>query len=264
LSLQIRALEQELDAKLFTRDTKSVRLTPAGQALLPEARELLRAAKRAAEAARRAQSGEAGMLRAGFVNPAMDGFLSAAVRRFRKDRPGVELELREMSSTAQLAALRAGVIHCGFIRHGWLDCKGLAIRVVSRSRYVLAVPRDHALAGQARVPLAALEGLELILFPRAMQPRLHDAMMAAMTRAGACPRIVQEAASKHTALSLVAAGLGSALVPESARVWNREGVRFVDVEDGLPPVELAVALPRDAHPAALALAGHAAGQIFGA
>lgn len=85
-------------------------------------------------------------------------------------------------------------------------------------------------------------------------------MIAALAGAGASPRIVQEAVSKHTALSLAAAGLGVALVPESATAWQREGVRFVATAGGLPEVELAAVLPLAAHPAAALLAAIAAGN----
>lgn len=254
LSQQIRALEQELGIKLFERSSRNVRLTPAAQALLPEARALLRGAARAVETARRAHLGRAGTLRVGFVNPAMDGFLSRAVRAFRLECPDVDLVLREMTSAEQLAALRAGPLHLGFVRHGWLDLEGLESWVVRRERYVLALPEGHALSRLGSVCLEQLADIPLVMHPRSTQPRLHDAMIAAFQTAGMTPRIVQEAVSKHTTLSLVAAGLGCALVPESTMAWSREGVRYVAVRGGLPVVEIAVVWPNKPHPAASRLA----------
>src|ERR1700690_2353913 len=67
LSQQIRSLEQELGVALFTRTTRRVELTPAGRALLPEARQALEQAARAALTAQRASRGEIGRLAIGFV-----------------------------------------------------------------------------------------------------------------------------------------------------------------------------------------------------
>jgi DNA-binding transcriptional LysR family regulator len=249
LSLQIKALERELGVKLFHRTSKSVRLTPAGDALLPEARGTLESSARAFETVRRARTGEAGRLTLGFVNPAMDGFLSRVVKSFKQERPHLELELREMTSTQQLAAIKAGNIHAGFIRHGWLDCSGLETLVVRRESYVLALPDDHCLNGQASIPIERLTDIPLILYPRSAQPRLYDAMIASFQKAGVTPRIVQEALSKHTALSLVSAGLGCALVPESVMAWRRDGVTFSRVAGELPTVEIAAVWPQKPHPA---------------
>jgi DNA-binding transcriptional LysR family regulator len=249
LSLQIKALEQELGAKLFHRTSKTVSLTPAGDALLPEARITLESSKRAFETARKAQAGEAGRFTLGFVNPAMDGFLSRVVRSFKQERPHLELELREMTSTQQLTAIKGGSIHAGFIRHGWLDCTGLETLVVRRESYVLALPDDHCMSGQASIPIGRLTGVPLIMYPRNAQPRLYDAMISSLQKAGVSPRIVQEAISKHTALSLVSAGLGCALVPESVMAWRREGVTFSRVAGELPMVEIAAVWPQKPHPA---------------
>ena len=249
LSLQIRALEEELGVRLFERTSKIVYLTQAGEALLPEARAILASADRAALAARQAGHGEAGSLRIGFINPAMDGFLSRAVRSFRLERPGVELILKEMQSSEQLAAIKARALHAGFIRHGWLDVGHLETTVVLRESYVLALPEGHVFADLNSLPLRALADLPLIMYPRSTLPCLFDAMISALQKAGVTPNIVQEAVSKHTMLSLVAAGLGGALVPESTMVWQRQQVRFLRIEGELPVVEIAVVHPKEGHPA---------------
>jgi len=231
-----------------------VKLTAAGEALVPEARALVEGEARAREAARSAHFGEAGRLRVGFVNPAMDAVLSGALLALRRERPLLELELREMDSVSQLAALRAGTLHVGFVRHGWLDMSGLETLVVVRESYVLALPEGHPLAKEERVPLGALDGAGLIMYPRSSQPRLYDAMMAAFREAGVTPKVSQEALSKFTTLSLVAAGLGVALLPRSAMVWSRGGVVFREVEGELPEVAMAAAWSRTSHRAAGRLA----------
>ncbi len=239
LSQRIRGLEEELGVRLFARTSRSVALTPAGEAFWKEVRSILSLADKAGEAARRAALGLSGRLTVGFVNPAMDAFLAATLARFRKVAPDVELELREMSTREQTEALAADRLDVGFLRYAGQSFPGAAVTVVSREPYVLALPAGHPLGRLSRVPLARLDGLPMILPPRRQLPALADAMTAAFARAGATPATAQEAASKFTTLSLVAAGVGLALVPASARIWKREGVVFRPVVGDLPQVELA-------------------------
>ncbi|MGE4553738.1 MAG: LysR family transcriptional regulator [Desulfovibrionaceae bacterium] len=266
LSQQIKDLEREVGAELFRRNSRNVALTPAGEALLAHARAALREAERGAEAARAAAAGTAGRLDLGFVNPAMDGFLSRAIAAFRREAPDVRLTLHELGSREQLEALRAGRLHAGFIRLAGQDVSGLAHEVLHRDRYVAALPRGHRLTKLKRVPLAELAREPLILYPRDTGPALYDAMLAALRTAlppgHPGPAIAQEARSKHTTLSLVAAGLGVALVPGGIQVWRREGVVLREVAGALPDIELAVVRPEPEPPALARLlaAARAAGR----
>jgi len=269
LSQQIRALEDELGARLFLRTSRSVRLTPAGQAYLDEARAVLARVDEAGRQARRIHQGEAGELTVGYMVPVMDAVLCRALAVFRAQRPGVGLRLRELPTGTQLEELRAGRLDLGFIRlvaaagsglQGQ-NLEGLTTRVVAREPYVLAVPEGHRLAGFPCVPLDEVALEPLILFARASMPALHEAVLQALRAGGAEPRIAQEAPGKHASLALVAAGLGVCLVPASAGCWQRQGVVLRPVTPGLPMVEMAAAWRGDqTHPAALALAALAAGQ----
>lgn len=250
LSQRIKALEEELGAHLFDRTSRSVALTPAGEAFWREARILLEQAERAGQTARRVGLGLAGRLTVGFVNPAMDAFLSEALAAFREVAPDVELALREMSTREQAQALAADRLDIGFVRYAGQDIPGADVTVISREPYIVAVPVGHALARARRIVLSGLDGEPMILPPRETLPALREAMAKALARAGAAPVTVQEAASKFTTLSLVAAGVGLALLPASVRVWRRAGVVFRDIDGDLPVVELAAAVPVDRENAA--------------
>lgn len=255
LSQQIKALEADLGVVLLERTRRTVALTPAGASFLEQARDILEKAGQAAEQARRVQAGEEGRLAVGFVNPAMDAFLAQAVAAFRGHRPGVGLTLAESPTVDQVEDLRVGRLDLGFIRLHGQNLDGLAVEVAIREAYVLALPRGHRLARLSRVPLAALHAEPLILAPRRSGPKLREDMLTALARAGAVPAPAQEARTKQTTLSLVAAGIGLALVPESSQVWKRQGVLFRPVEGDLPVVEMASILPhRGVHPLARELA----------
>lgn len=260
LSQQIRALEEELGARLFARTSRTVRLTPAGQGFLLHVRGVLARVEEAARLARSIHLGEAGELCVGYMNPVMDAVLCRALAAFRQARPGVALRLRELPSTEQLEELRAGRLDVAFIRLArGQELQGLTTRTVLREPYVLALPEEHRLARLPVVPLFEAGSEPLILFPRAAMPVLHDAMLSALRAAGAVPEIAQEVSGKHASLALVAAGFGVCLVPASARDWGRRGVVLRPVEPGLPEVEMAAAWRVDADNAAvLALVGLAA------
>jgi len=243
LSQRIKALEEELGVRLFERTSRRVVLTPAGEAFWGEAREVLKQAGRARDVARKVGLGQGGRLAVGFVNPAMDAFLAEALARFRAEAPGVVLDLRDLPSREQVEGLAAGRLDLGFVRFVGQRLPGLRAEVVFRERYVVALPKGHGLAGVSRIPLAELAREPWIFPPRADSPRLHEALATAFARVGAEPEVVQEARSKFTVLSLVAAGLGVALVPGAARVWRRRGVVFREIDGELPVVELAALRP---------------------
>jgi DNA-binding transcriptional LysR family regulator len=181
----------------------------------------------------------------------MDAFLAVALARFRKDVPGVALQLRELGTREQVAALGAGRIDLGFVRFAGQKLAGLAVEVVYRERYLAALPAEHVLASRGRVNLGRLVREPLIMPPAEDLPVLRAAMDEAFARVGGDPETVQEARSKFTTMSLVAAGLGVALVPASARVWRRRGVVFREVAGVLPEVELAAVWPRERDHAAV-------------
>jgi DNA-binding transcriptional LysR family regulator len=241
LSQRIKALEEELGARLFSRTSRSVALTAAGRLFLERARDILARAEEAAEAATAAGRGEAGRLRIGFMGPAMDGPLPFALRDFRERYPKVSLELLEKGSAGQAEDILAGRLDAGFVRLFGDTPRGLAAELFVREPYVAALPSGHALAGEGRIPLAALRDEPFIMFPRRMQPALFDAMMAACATAGFTPRISQEAATKRTSVSLAAAGFGAALVHASSWRSPREGVVYLDIDGELPLVEISVA-----------------------
>ncbi|EMG37862.1 transcriptional regulator [Desulfocurvibacter africanus PCS] len=241
LSQQIRKLEEELGATLFRRTSRSVVLTRAGEVLLVEARDILRAMDRATQKVRDTAHGLAGTIVMGLMGPALDTAVPEVLARFRQKYPDVTLHLEELLTGAQIERLLAGTLDCGIVRLFEQEVSGLATRLIHREPYVLALPAGHALARRKRVRLGQLDGQPLIIFPRRMQPMLHDAMLAALLRAGARMHISQEALTKLTTLALVAAGSGLALVPASAKRTGRPGVVFKDVDGDLPLVEIFVA-----------------------
>ncbi|KVU65226.1 LysR family transcriptional regulator [Burkholderia ubonensis] len=242
LSQAIRALEDLLGVALFVRTKRSVALTAVGAALLPDVRKLLEAADALPPRAQSLARGETGSLALAFVSTADYGLLPSLLRAFGARYPQVRLQLEEATSDVQIEELAAGRIDAGLIippvppRHA----AELSYLPVVREPLVLAMPAAAAPADapeDAPVRLADVAALPLVIFPRRLAPGFYDIITGCYGAAGATPRIGQEAIQMQTIVSLVSAGMGVALVPQSLRNLRRTGVVYRPLADGAPVVE---------------------------
>ena len=223
LSLQIRQLEEELGVALFTRHPKGVRLTPAGQSLLPEARQLLERAGRFPELARAAGSGAGGSVTLGYVPSASGTVLPALVRELRKVHPGVTIGLREMISDEQNEALVAGHIDAGIARSASRHSR-VAVACQIPDAFCLAVAGAETRSA-GTLDLRDYAEHPFVAFTRHRGPAYFDQSIHLCSQAGFSPRIRYEASTVHGVLDLVSAGLGVALVPASTVLLAARGVR---------------------------------------
>jgi len=234
LTLAIKELEAEFGVMLFERTKRSVKLTAAGLALLPEARALLAQAERLPGAARAAAAGEAGELTLAFVSIVDYSFLPDLLRRYTRAYPQVRVQLREATTDVQLADLLARRIDAGILLGPIADAlprgagvDDLSYRRLDTEGLVIALPEGHPKAkGVGPLSLAGLAHEPLVCIPRQIAPRLYDAILSACAAAGFSPRIAQEAIQMQTIISLVSAGIGYALVPESIMSLRRPGVHY--------------------------------------
>ncbi len=227
LTQAIAHLEAVLGLRLFDRTKRSVRLTAAGLALVPEVRDLLARAQALPAHARAAAGGELGHLRLGFVSTVGFALLPQWVRAFRQRYPKLALELTEATGDVQLQLLDRGEMDAGFMLHAASFVPpGLERVVIATEPLVLALPEHHPLASAARLTLARVLAEPLVIFPRRIVPSLHDAIFAMYHAAGRSPTVAQEAIQMQTIVNLVSAGLGVAWVPESVRQFQRTGVVY--------------------------------------
>jgi DNA-binding transcriptional LysR family regulator len=240
LTQAIAQLERLLEVRLFERTKRSVQLTEAGAALLPQARDLLARAQALPAQARAVADGEAGRLRLGFVSTAGFNLLPGWVRGFRAEHPRVQLELVEATGDVQLPALERGDLDAGFLLHspGFAPA-GLEHLRVQVEPLVLAIPEQHPLATARTLALARVLAEPVVMFPRRILPSLHDALFGLYHAAGREPQVAQEAIQMQTIVNLVSAGLGLAWVPRSVREFQRQGVVYRTVGGARSPVPLA-------------------------
>lgn len=227
LTQGIAQLERLLGVRLFDRTKRSVQLTDAGAALLPQVQAFLARAQALPAQARAAAQGEAGHLRLGFVSTVGFTFLPAWVRAFRQAHPGVTLELIEATVDVQLPAFERGELDAGFLLHSpGFTPPGLEHLRITQEPLVLALPERHALATARTLPLKKALAEPVVMFPRRILPSLHDALFGLYHAAGREPPVAQEAIQMQTIVNLVSAGLGLAWVPDSVRQFQRPGVVY--------------------------------------
>ncbi|MBI3224979.1 MAG: LysR family transcriptional regulator [Mycolicibacterium cosmeticum] len=226
LSRQIQQLETELGVQLIDRTTRSVTLTPAGIAFLPDARRILQLAESAALTVKRVPAGDLGTVVVGFTAASAHAVLPRLLERTRAKLPDVKLELREMVSAAQLEGLMTGEIDLGMARPP-LKRPGIVSRPLLHEQLVAALPAEHPLVTQARqLTLNDLDGQDVVMYSPIQARYFNELLISAFTIAGATPRYVQFVTQVHTMLVLVRSGIGIALVPASAATLHPEGVVF--------------------------------------
>jgi DNA-binding transcriptional LysR family regulator len=252
LSTQIRRLEELIGVELFDRSRRAIRLTAAGQALLPEARRLLAERERALAVVRRAGAGEVGRLDIGFIPSASNNALPPILREFGRRYPDVELALREVSPDLLIAGLRERRHDVVFIWRPFEDPE-LEQRVVAREPLVAALPSGHPLAARAAIAVEDLAAEPFVLPERHELPGLYWNVVDVCREHGFVPRPAQnDVWLVQTLIGLVAAGVGVALLPASVEHLHRTGVEYRPVEPAARELEMIAVWRREPAPAVLA------------
>jgi DNA-binding transcriptional LysR family regulator len=233
LSIQIRALEQEIGAQLFDRDQRHVFLTQAGKHLLDRARSILASVEDAKAEVRCAALGEVGSLNLGYASSAMfTSSLTWAIKQFQIGFPHVLLTLHEMTSLDQLNALHYRTLDAGILRKSDAPVpSGIVIEEWYRAPLVAAMANDHPLAKQRSIRISDLRDQPLIMYPRESGIGLYWQVLRLCANAGFRPQIAREVQELTTIVGLVDAGVGIAIVPADTRTIHLDGVVYVPLRD---------------------------------
>lgn len=242
LSQQVKQLERELGIELFTRTTRRVEPTEAGQRFAEHARAVLADVDRARDDMAMLATGRAGRVSVGFVGTATYDVLPRVAQEVRRQLPDIELELRgELLSPELVAGLADRTYDLALLRPGE---PGLEARPLRTERLVAVLPAGHPLAGRRRIGLAALKDEAFVMHPSGIRSSMHARVLDACAEAGFQPASITEVAETATLVVFVAAGLGVALVPEPVRSLGLDGVSYVALTDA-PTIDLALASRAD-------------------
>ncbi len=244
LSQQIRDLEEELGVKLFERTKRRVELTTAGRAFLEEARQALQHVDKAAKAAQRASRGDIGRLIVGFNSSATYGVLPRILKVFREHCPDVELVLHELTTSQQLEYLHHSKIDLGLL-YLPVDDDDLCFLSVLKEPLLIAIPDTHSLVTQPQISIHSLKGESFILPTHDLGAGLYSKIVSFFQQTGFTPKVGQEAILLQTVISLVAGGVGVALVPASLQNLQTRGVTYKPLQELTPEIEIALTWRRN-------------------
>jgi DNA-binding transcriptional LysR family regulator len=251
LSRQIQKLEAAIGAQLLDRDNRRVALTPAGEAFLHEARRILAIAEAAPDLAQRVAAGTRGVVRIGFTAASTFGILGRLINELERELPEVRIELSEMVTREQVAALAAEDLDLGLARPPF-DADLFDSRPLHREALLLAVPARHRLTRLDRPADPADLTTEPLIFHSHQKAQYFYDLVVSMVPL-AQERIVHSVSQILTMLWLVSAGRGIAFVPASAARLGIPNVAFVPLATPVPePVELHLLWPRQSRNPALA------------
>jgi DNA-binding transcriptional LysR family regulator len=230
LSLNIQQLEASVGAPLFTRNSRGVQLTAAGQAFVPAARALLAQASAAAREARDVAEGQSGQLQIGFAGTMLYCGLPQILSRFQLSHPRLRLVLRELSSTEQLSELLRDRLDVGFV-HTPRVPPGFEQILVASQPLVACLPENHPMARAPSLRLQDLQGQSLVVVSRTVSPDYHERILQCCEHAGWMPQVVHELRHWLSVVSLVSQGQGAALVPQALQQSALAGAVFVPLQD---------------------------------
>lgn len=231
LSVQIRNLESRLGVPLFRRGSDGMQLTEAGRALFTRAKEALALAEDGFAAARAVAAGQRGHLTIGYMFALGYAVLPRLVPVLRRRLPGVDLQFVEMSALTYGDLLWDCRVTVGLCMPP-LVREGMEAVPLGRQPLLLAMPARSRLARQRQVKAQKLEGQPLIGLPVTNPSEGASLVTSLLARHSVTARMVHRVETIHSALALVLAGEGYAIVPACAAVGSPQGLVFRPLEGG--------------------------------
>jgi DNA-binding transcriptional LysR family regulator len=244
LSNQIKALENELGVQLLERTRRIVRLTEAGKTLLADARPLLADAQTVELHARGAQKGETGTIHIGYVLTAANAQLASIVKAFRQSYPGVEPDLAQLATGAQIVGLKNRRLDVGFVRPP-VNAPELETEVIGEEKMVVAVASGDPLARKKRLTWQDLNGRTVLSVHPSVANYYYESFYAVCRQHKVKLSVGPYSQDIHSSLWLVSTGYGITLTTESAREFASSSLTFRDLPADGPSIQTLLAWRRD-------------------
>ncbi|WP_315787299.1 LysR family transcriptional regulator [Fischerella sp. JS2] len=247
LSQQLKDLETKLKVKLFDRQKRPLRLTNAGVEFLKQARLILAQVNHAIETAQQASQGTIGRLIVGFNSSVSNSVLPDLLRKFRNYFPKVKLILQERTAYSLIEGLQTQQIDIGLMHWSSLNSQDetLCVKKIQEESLVLALPENHPFVTQQEISLKSLSDESFILPPSHLPYSLYESIVSFWKQIEFVPKEIQEATLMLTILSLVAGGVGVALLPANAQNIGRKGVIYRAIQEQTPTLEIVAVWRRD-------------------
>ncbi|MGD9942969.1 MAG: LysR family transcriptional regulator [Burkholderiaceae bacterium] len=247
LSIAIRRLEDELGLQLLSRDRQGVSLTPAGAALLSEARRLIAQFAESRDAVRRAAAGMVGTLRLSFFPSAGYRLVSELLADFCEAYPDVKVSLNAEVSSRQSRELLRHTLDVAVVVPPLPGSRMLQLQPLCDEDLILAVPSAHPLSKQRSAEIKTLSHETFVGFQSREGPAFETIVLTACRNSGFLPNVVHSGPQMLTVLALVGAGVGIAIVPSAMKALHLPGVSYVRLTQNRARIRYPVALAYDRH-----------------
>jgi DNA-binding transcriptional LysR family regulator len=261
VSAQIRQLEQELGQPLFDRSGKAVRLTEAGNAVLPHARAALAATGAIRQAVDELTGLQHGRVSVGMVTACSVVVLFDQLADFHRTHPGIDITLSEGTSDLLVDQVLGGQLDMALVGLAGTTPTGIESLVIADEALVAAVPHGDPLADRTSIPLQLLQERDLVCLPRGTGVRtaFDNACAARQLQ----PRVALEASAPDVVAGLAVRGLGVAILSESMAASRQDELHSVMITGPRMRGRLELVWKREgpATPAATALITHAKSRL---
>lgn len=232
ISQQIADLEDQIGVKLFIRNKRSVKLTPAGSVFLKEAIEIVEKTSGAIEKAKQTDEGIIGSLSIGFLAVHARSFLPSIIKRFRELYPKVELQLNHFPSKMLKDELEHGELDIALtLPSGLQRIEEIEIEPITKEPYCIVMNKNHSLANNKKITLSDVAGEPFIIHNRHDSPvGSYDFIVQLCEQHGFTPKIVSQPRFVDTVPVLVEADMGISILPKSFEAVSSPSLRFVEID----------------------------------
>jgi len=237
ISEQIKALEQSLGVELFSRTSRSVILTEAGEEFLSGAVRVIDDIATLQETVSEYGQGTRGRIRVGAIGPALGALVPQFLRELAKQAPSVVVEIETMSTEKQLQRVASGELHAGFVRAVKRQ-SGIRVEELLSEPLAAVLPVSHPLAQRQSIRLAELNGEVFSFWPRGANTSFYDQVIATCHQHGCAPGRFIASGDMQTQLAYVSAGLAVSVMPNSTKQIARSDLVFVPLDGPIRPVSL--------------------------
>lgn len=242
LSRQIRDLEADLGLALFEHGARSLRLTEAGRQLLGEARAVLARLEEAVRSTKAVADGEGGEIRIGYAPSLAVELLPRMLRQFQRERPGVRVQLHDLSTLEMLRGLRDGSLHIALlVRMRGMEIGDLHFEEIERHAVCVALHPAHPLAKLPRLRLEQLAGERIIAFNVENYPEYHRWVAGLFAGLAKPPSIAEEHDSATSLIAAVEAGRGIAMVSQRIDCLSGQRLKVLPLRPAPPPLVIGIA-----------------------
>lgn len=244
LSRQIRDLEEELGVALFEHGAKTVRLTEAGKAFLPEARAALQRVEDAVQMVKAVAAGKRGEIHVGYAPSLAVELLPGALRRFQEKRPDVRVQLHDQSTQQMLRALRDGKLHLALMmKLEVMPTAGIDFDEIERHAVCVAMHPTHPLARKRTIGLRDIAQERMIAFTLSEYPEYHAWIAELFAPLKKTAHVAEEHDSVTSLIAAVESGHGIAVVSEQLKCLAGPRLKIAPLKPAPAPLVIGIARP---------------------